>query len=78
MKTHGRLAALGALGVAAGSLLLWLLLAFISRRTETGGMDFDHTMVTWVSTAVLFLAVIAVHVAFALQLFAYVKEHGEP
>jgi hypothetical protein len=41
-------------------------------------MDFDHTMVTWVSTAVLFLAVIAVHVAFALQLFAYVKEHGEP
>lgn len=75
MKTHGRLAALGALGVSAGAFALWLLLFYISRRTPTGGMDFEHALLTRVSTAVLFLALIAVHVVFARQLFAYVKEH---
>lgn len=78
MKTHGRLAAFGALGVSAGSLALWILLVLISRQSPTGGMDFDHTLISRVSTAVLFLALIAVHVVFARQLLSYVKEQREP
>lgn len=78
MKTHGRLAAFGALGVSAGSLVLWILLVLISKQSPTGGMDFDHTLISRVSTAVLFLAIIAVHVAFARLLFNYVKEQREP
>jgi hypothetical protein len=41
-------------------------------------MDFDHTLISRVSTAVLFLALIAVHVVFARQLLSYVKEQREP
>ena len=78
MKTHGRLAAFGALGVGAGSLALWILLVLVTRQSPTGGMDFDHTLVARVSTAILFLALIAVHVAFAVQLLNYVKEQREP
>ena len=75
MKTHGQLAALGALGVSAGAFAIWLLFVYIARRTPTGGMDFEHSMLTWISTGLLFLAVIAVHLAFAVQLLAYVKAH---
>ena len=75
MKTHGHLAALGALGVCAGAFAIWLLLVFISRQTATGGMDFEHSILTWISTGLLFLALIAVHVAFAVQLLTYVKAH---
>ncbi len=73
MKTHGRLAALGALGVSAGAFALWFLFYYISRRTPTGGMDYEHTAITRVSTGVLFLAFIAVHVVFARQLLHYVR-----
>ena len=69
MKTHGRLAALGALGVSAGSLLLWFGLIFITRRSSTGGLDSEHSVISWISTGVIFLALIAAHVVFAKQLW---------
>lgn len=78
MKTHGRLAAFGALGVSAGSFALWILLVLISGQSPTGGMDFEHTLLTRVSTGVIILTLIAVHVAFARQLLRYVKERREP
>lgn len=78
MKTHGHLAAFGALGVSAGAFAIWLVLVYIARQTPTGGMDFEHSMLSWISTGLIFLAVIAVHVAFAVQLFAYSKEHRTP
>jgi len=78
MKTHGRLAAFGALGVAAASFALWILFVLITGQSATGGMDFEHTLLARASTAVIFLALIAVHVVFARQLLAYVKEQREP
>ena len=75
MKTHGHLAALGALGVSAGSLALYGLFFWISTPTRTGGIDSVHAMITRVSVAVIIAALIAVHLAFAKQLFSYVKEH---
>ncbi|MBC7897783.1 MAG: hypothetical protein H7066_20355 [Cytophagaceae bacterium] len=73
MKTHGHLAALGALGVSAGSLALYGLLFWIATPTATGGIDEVHAMITRVSVAVIIAALVAVHVVFALQLFNYAK-----
>jgi hypothetical protein len=76
MKTHAKLAALGALGVSAGALLLFFLFVWIARRTSTGGLDVEHSMITVVSTAVIFAALIGAHLAFARQLFAYAREQN--
>jgi hypothetical protein len=76
MKTHAKLAALGALGVSAGALALFGLFVYIARGTPTGGMDFEHSMTTIVSTAVIFAALIAAHLVFARQLLAYAKEQS--
>lgn len=74
MKTHGHFAALGALGVSAGSLALFALVFWISMPTKTGGIDSVHAMVTRVSVGVIIAALVAVHLAFAKQLFNYVKQ----
>lgn len=75
MKTHGRLAAFGALGVCAGSLALYALFFVISARSATGGLDYEHSLLTRVSVAVVVAALIGAHYAFARQLFAYVKDN---
>lgn len=75
MKTHGHLAALGALGVCGGCVLIYALVFWISLRTPTGGLDYEHAMITRISIGVIFAAIIAAHYAFARQLFAYVKEN---
>ena len=60
-----RLAALGALGVSAGVLGLYLLLAFVARVTPTGGTDAEHAVLTALSLAPVTLAIIAVHLVYA-------------
>lgn len=77
MKTHGRLAAIGALAVSAGAFGLWLLFVKIALPTPTGGIDTDHGIISIVSTAVIFGALIAVHLAYARQLFRYTKQNAE-
>ncbi len=74
MKTHGHLAALGAIGVSAGSLALFGLVFWISMPTTTGGIDAVHAMVTRVSVGVIIAALVAVHLVFARQLFTYVRQ----
>lgn len=74
MKTHGRLAALGGLGVSAGSLALYGLFFWIATPTPTGGIDSVHAMVTRVSVGVIIAALVAVHLAFAKQLLNYVRQ----
>ena len=77
MKTHSKLAALGALAVSAAVFGLWLLFVYIALPKPNRGMDTDHSMITVVSTAVIFAALIAVHVVYARQLFRYSKAHAE-
>ena len=57
-----RLAGLGAFGAMGGLILLFLLMAYISRHTLTGGMRWDLAWVTWIALAVLFAALIGAHV----------------
>ena len=75
IKTHGRLAALGAYGVCAGVVALYALVAWIASPAPTSGLDFEHRMVTMVSVAVICAALIGAHVAMARQILGYLKEH---
>ena len=65
-----RTAALGALGVAAAVFLVYLVFCFLMRpRAVTSGMDWTNAVVTWISTGILVLAIVAIHVALARQLW---------
>lgn len=74
LKPYARLAALGALGVSAGALLLYLLISFFSRPSASGGIDSTHAVLTWISLAVPVSALIAVHLVYARILMRYSKE----
>ena len=68
-----RLAALGALGASAGLALLYLV--FVWYTFGEGGMDGTTMAVAWISVGGLIAALIAVHIMFALKLFAV---HEDP
>ena len=72
-----RLAGLGAYGASAGMVALFALLVFFTRHTPTGGMTTDLSITLWISLAVVFAALIAVHVAIGRQLI-YVGKGGGP
>lgn len=78
MKTHGRLAAFGALGVCAGSLALFVLFFVITDYGPGSGLDFEHSLITRLVIGVIVAGLIGAHYAFARQLLAYVKEQSEP
>ena len=63
-----RLVGLGAFGACAGFVALFAYVAFISRHTSTGGMMPALSAVTWISLAIVVLALIAAHVALGKQL----------
>jgi hypothetical protein len=65
VRRYAKLAALGAIGVAAGVLALYALIAFGARHTATGGIDTTHAVLTWISAAVPAAAIIAAHLAYA-------------
>ncbi|HET6682048.1 MAG TPA: hypothetical protein VFG84_12665 [Gemmatimonadaceae bacterium] len=64
-----KLGAMGALGVGAGVIALYVLVAWISRSTAIGGMDATQAAVTWYSLAVPVIAIVAVHVVYARVLW---------
>jgi len=72
-----RLAGLGAYGACALFLVIFAYVAFISRHTATGGMMPVLSVVTWISLALVLVALIAVHVALAKQLL-YIAGGGGP
>ena len=63
-----RLAGLGAFGACAFFVALYAYIAYISRHTATGGMMPALSAVTWISLALVVLALIGVHVAIGKQL----------
>ena len=71
-----RLAGLGAFGACAGMLALFALIIFFTRWTPLGGMMPALSAVTWISLAIVFAALIAVHVAIGRQLMHISKDSG--
>jgi hypothetical protein len=69
VRKYAKLAALGAIGVSFGVIGLYALIAFGSRHTADGGIDATHAMLTWISTAIPAVAIIAAHLVYAKILF---------
>ena len=53
MKTHARLAALGAVGVCVGAIALFGLFYAISGTGPGSGLDFEHSIITRISVGVI-------------------------
>ena len=71
-----RLAGLGAYGACAGMIALFALIIFFTRHTPTGGMTPSLAAELWISLAVVFVALIAAHVAIAKQLLQLGRDEG--
>lgn len=68
-----RLAGLGAFAASAGLALLFLLLVYATRPTGRGGIDATNAVVTWISLAGVFAALIGAHVLIGRRLLAMSK-----
>jgi hypothetical protein len=73
---YAKLAGLGAYGACAGMLALFGLLIFGTRHTLLGGLLPALSYVTWISLAVVFVALIGAHVAIGKQLMHIGKGGG--
>ena len=74
LKPYARIAALGALGVCAGALGLFLFVAFFTRPVPLGGIDPTQSVLTVISLAVPFALIIGAHLVYARVLMKYSKE----
>ncbi|MBV6521124.1 MAG: hypothetical protein MNPFHGCM_01251 [Gemmatimonadaceae bacterium] len=75
MKKFARVAAIGALGVAAVVVALYLLIAIGGGHSATSGIDATQGVLLWLGAGIPAAAIIAVHVTYARQLLRYASEH---
>ncbi len=74
LKPYARLAAYGAFGVAAGATGLFALLAYVARATPASGIDQTQAVLSWISLAVPFACIVAVHIMAARTLLRFAAE----
>jgi hypothetical protein len=74
LKPYARLAAMGALGVSAGALGLFVFLVFFTRAVPLGGIDRTQSLLAWIGLAVPIFLIIAAHLVYARILVKYAKE----
>ncbi|HWP70798.1 MAG TPA: hypothetical protein VNM36_06860 [Gemmatimonadaceae bacterium] len=74
LKPYARIAAMGALGVCAGTLGLFVFLAFYTRSIPLGGIDQTQALLSWISLAIPFSLIIGAHLVYARVLMKYAKE----
>jgi hypothetical protein len=74
LKPYAKLAALGALGVCAGTFGLYVFLAFFTRPVTVGGIDQTQSVLTWIALAIPFSLIIGAHLVYARVLLKYAKE----
>ncbi|MBA3889674.1 MAG: hypothetical protein H0X64_04015 [Gemmatimonadaceae bacterium] len=65
-----KFAGLGALGAAAGLLLLPILFALLTRPGQYAGMDAPNRALAWLAVAGVMIALALVHVLLGRQLMA--------
>jgi hypothetical protein len=71
-----RLAGLGAFGACAGMVALFAIIIFFTRSTPLGGMMPTLSYLTWISLAIVFVALIAAHIAIGKQLMHIARGGG--
>ncbi len=69
-----KLAAFGAIAGALGIAALYALLVFITIPTPTGGIDWTHARLTWISAGGVVLVLIAIHLTYARILMAAARD----
>jgi hypothetical protein len=74
LKPYARMAAMGALGVCAGALGLFLLIVFSTRSIPLGGIDQTQWLLTVIALAIPFALIIGAHLVYARVLMRYAKE----
>ena len=74
LKPYAKLAAMGALGVGAGAIAAYLLLAYFTRPVPSGGIDQTHSLVTWIALAIPVTLIVAAHLVYARVLLDYAKD----
>lgn len=72
-----RLAGLGAFGACGLFVLIYLYVAWLSTPSKTGGIMWAHSVLAYISLALVTLALIALHVAIGKQLM-YIAEGRGP
>jgi hypothetical protein len=73
-----RLLGLGAYGACAGIAALYLLVAFASRHTLTGGIDTTESYVVWIALGGLTLGLLIAHHVVGKQLLILAREGDRP
>jgi hypothetical protein len=71
LKRYARVAALGALGVAAGSIALYALIGWVAWPAPRGGMNQAMAALTLISVSIPIAALIAAHLIYARILLRY-------
>lgn len=71
-----RLAGFGAYGACAGMIALFALIMYFTRHTATGGITTGLAIELWISLGVVFVALIAAHIAIGKQLMHVAKDTG--
>ncbi len=77
-KTIAHLLGLGAYAVCAGIIVLYVVVAYVSRRTPTGGMDPSMTHVTWIAGGGVTLALLVAHHLIGKQLLEIGRDGDAP
>jgi len=71
-----RLAGLGAFGACGLFVLIYAYVVYLSRHTTTGGMMQSLSTLTWISLALVVLALIAAHIPLGRQLLDIANGRG--
>ncbi len=77
-KFIARLLGLGAYIACCGIAAIYVMVAFVSRDTTTGGMDVTMTHVTWLALGGVTLAIMFVHHVIGRQFLLIAREGDTP
>ncbi|HEY4217448.1 MAG TPA: hypothetical protein VGM67_09945 [Gemmatimonadaceae bacterium] len=73
-----RLAALGAYAACAGFIALFAYICYLAAPSKTGGMMMALSVVSWISGALVLIALLGLHVVLAKQLQAMADGRPRP
>ncbi|HEY5219706.1 MAG TPA: hypothetical protein VIJ16_07845 [Gemmatimonadaceae bacterium] len=73
-----RLLGLGAYAAASGIVAVYLLVAYVTRHTATGGIDTTLAHVTWLALGGVTLALLVVHHVLGKQLLVIGRDGDVP